>query len=393
MKTPRALFCFFFFSSIFLSLSVFSHVEHMADKLLVIKPPGLFQPSRQQSSDPVELTAQAQEVKNEIDEVVRLLRSKNIIVAVLDSFRKNTTYQSSTPLVPLCPSHWFSTHYLQGGSKTRDKNILVIYSFPSSTDSRINERSEEGLVSFMNNALTVDNPAPNYHRRDRLNIVFDGRLSIKTSEIADHHAVVMPGPLMDRRRNRAYFVVLSSLSPQERQQIKDSSIYFFHHTGIEPVLVNLNDFKEAEIQSDGKIRSLDPVQDRIYSNDVMAALEYIGIICSSCIKSEEQRLIVINKLERERYLWVSQEQVKSHCTHLVEVRQGRSDKYFTIMSQTAFDAFTLEQKKIFEEAGGELLVVSIPVLESLGVSLSCLLTPIFADLYPEEVPWNHIPVL
>lgn len=102
----------------------------------------------------------------------------------------------------------------------------------------------------------------------------------------------------------------------------------------------------------------------IYHTNVMMAIgREWAVVCVEVIVSESERKKVVDSLKRsgKKVIEIKEVQVGQFCGNVLEV-VNREGKAFTVVSKTAYDAFTEEQRL----ALGELLVVPLETIERYG---------------------------
>lgn len=115
-----------------------------------------------------------------------------------------------------------------------------------------------------------------------------------------------------------------------------------------------------------------------HTNVVMAVGERFSVVCLEAITNARERNAVEDMLKelRREIIAISLDQLYSYCGNVLEVQPnlGRSK---IIMSTTAFDAFTPEQREQLTDHG-DLLPVIISTIETIGGgSARCMLTEVF----------------
>lgn len=114
-----------------------------------------------------------------------------------------------------------------------------------------------------------------------------------------------------------------------------------------------------------------------HTNIEMSIGDGFAVLCSDAITTDEERVMVESKLqEHGELIIISLEQMGKFCGNILQLRSLKG-KTKIIMSQTAFDAFSLEQKKVLSKFG-ELVLVEIPTIEYVGGgSARCMLAEVF----------------
>lgn len=117
----------------------------------------------------------------------------------------------------------------------------------------------------------------------------------------------------------------------------------------------------------------------IYHTNVMLSIgEKYAVICAESITDENRKANIINRLKNANkdVLEISFEQMKKFCANIIEVRNS-DNQNLLIMSETAKDAFTDEQKKVLEK---HCKIISSPLTtieKTGGGSARCMIAEIF----------------
>ena len=117
----------------------------------------------------------------------------------------------------------------------------------------------------------------------------------------------------------------------------------------------------------------------IYHTNVMLSIgEKFAVICAESIVDEKRRNSVINRLKNSKkdVIEISFDQMRSFCANILEVRNVENEKCL-IMSDTAKNSFTDEQKHILESY---CKIISSPLntIEQVGGgSARCMIAEIF----------------
>jgi len=115
-----------------------------------------------------------------------------------------------------------------------------------------------------------------------------------------------------------------------------------------------------------------------HTNVVMMLGEKFAILCEEAIE-EEWELIAVKQLlqsTEHEIIPITKKQMHSFAGNMLELKND-SDKHYLVLSQTAFDSLTNEQREILNNYT-ELLPVSIPTIEyTEGGSVRCMIAEIF----------------
>lgn len=117
-----------------------------------------------------------------------------------------------------------------------------------------------------------------------------------------------------------------------------------------------------------------------HTNIVMTLGEDFAILCEEAIE-EEWELIAIRQLldsSGHEIIRISKEQMHFFAGNMLQVKNGKGDK-FLVMSKTAFDSLTKEQKEELSSRTN-LLPISVPTIEQTeGGSVRCMMAEIFLE--------------
>ena len=115
-----------------------------------------------------------------------------------------------------------------------------------------------------------------------------------------------------------------------------------------------------------------------HTNVVMTLGEKFAILCEEAIE-EEWELIAVKQLlqsTEHEIIPITKEQMHFFAGNMLELKNN-SDKHYLILSQTAFNSLTNEQKERLSNYT-EMLPVSIPTIEGTeGGSVRCMIAEIF----------------
>lgn len=119
-------------------------------------------------------------------------------------------------------------------------------------------------------------------------------------------------------------------------------------------------------------------QEFYHTNVVMSIGEKFAIICSECIDDETERYHVLASLAKYRTVMeISLEQAERFfCANLLQVA-GAGGQPYTVMSESAWQGFTKEQKRQLE---GFAPVITLPIqtIEYIGGgSARCMMAEVF----------------
>lgn len=116
-----------------------------------------------------------------------------------------------------------------------------------------------------------------------------------------------------------------------------------------------------------------------HTNVVMSVGEGFVVVCFDVIANEKERLMIREKLTSTAHevIALSVDQFHVFCGNILHLKTT-DGKRIIVLSQTAHDAFTEDQKMKLQKFG-ELVPVSIPTIEQVGGgSARCMLAEVFA---------------
>jgi hypothetical protein len=125
----------------------------------------------------------------------------------------------------------------------------------------------------------------------------------------------------------------------------------------------------------------------IYHTNVMMSIgEGFAVLCPKMINDNMERIAVAQLLETTGHenIYVEPGVAEKFACNILQVKNKNGDK-FIVMSQTAFDAFPFEKRKMLEKYG-EIIPVDVSTIENVnGGSVRCMMAEIFLPvLYHKE---------
>ena len=117
-----------------------------------------------------------------------------------------------------------------------------------------------------------------------------------------------------------------------------------------------------------------------HTNVVMTLGENFAVLCEEAIEEEWELIAVRQLLESSGHdvIRITKEQMHSFAGNMLQVKNSKEEN-FLVMSQTAFDSLTDEQKEELS-AKTNLLPIHIPVIEQTeGGSVRCMMAEIFLE--------------
>lgn len=259
----------------------------------------------------------------EFDTMVAVLREKEIEVLVIED----------TP-IPEKPSAIFPNNWLS----TLPDGKLIVY--PMYAPNRRNEKRDD-ILKFLADTFNI------YDLQDWTELEAEGRYLEGTgSMVIDHD-------------NKLIYAALSERT---------------HPAALEK-FASANDFSAVVFLATDKKGH--PVY---HTNVVMTLGEKFCVLCEEAIEEEWELIAVKQLLESTGHTIVpiTREQVSRFAGNMLEVK-NKSGKHFLILSQTAFDFLTAEQKGKLSSFAA-LLPVTVSTIEMAeGGSVRCMMAEIFLE--------------
>lgn len=257
----------------------------------------------------------------EFDNFVEVLRSNKIEVIVVQDTNEPHTPDS------IFPNNWFSTH---------STGELVLY--PMFAENRRFERKSHVLETIEEHFRV--HKVIDLTEWENKNRFLEGTGSM----ILDHN-------------NRFVYAC--------RSERTDDIVFedFYTKMNLEPELFNAYDENE-------KI---------IYHTNVMLSIgKSVAVICAESIVDEKRRTCVINRLKnyKKEVVEITFEQMRCFCANILEVCNSENENCL-IMSETAKNNFTQNQKEILERY---CKIISAPldtIEQTGGGSARCMIAEIF----------------
>lgn len=231
------------------------------------------------------------------------------------------------------PNNWVSSHRVMPGSGTPS---VVVY--PMAVQSRQAEVRDDAKAIML-------------HGR-RPDSVWD-----MPSELGTMHALEGTGALvLDRARHIAYCAI-SARAAEERTR------RWAARMGYRLVL----------------FRATDAAGKPVYHTNVLLSVgATAAVVCAEAIPDEHERAAVLSSLEQGAdypVIQISREQMASFAGNVLQLRGPERPVW--LMSQSAHDAFTGEQREILA-TGSDICAVPIPVIERIGGgSVRCTIAEVF----------------
>jgi hypothetical protein len=263
-----------------------------------------------------------QQVNQEFDAMVDAIRRNGIAVTV---FEDPDTHASKPDAV--FPNNWFST-WTNGD----------IYLYPMATESRRKERSYAALQELSRNYKITSVTDITSSEEYGFNLESTGVM------IFDHINKVVYGCISERC---------------------DAALFTSHalHLGYEPIVFHAYDSAGVAVY---------------HTNVLMGIASTTATICAEAITDEAERTLVLNKLKDTGHevVTISQAQMAQFCGNVLELQNTQGQR-FLAMSQTAYGAFSPEQRDSMSRDKA-LLPFDIKTIETVGGgSVRCMLGEVF----------------
>lgn len=302
----------------------------ITDTILMVRP-AAFGPNEetastnffQSSSNGLSKEEIQQLVLNEFDNMVKLLKSHDINVLVVDD--------TLTPVKPsaIFPNNWISTS---------PEGVLSV--FPMYAANRRPEKREDVIKMLSEKFLVKD-------VQDWSEFEVEGKFLEGTgSMVIDHE-------------NK---VIYSCYSPRTDISVLEK-------------FANANEYRAIIFFAADKNG-----QAVYHTNVVMTLAEDFAILCEESIEEEWELIAIRQLLDSSGHDVIRIYKNQMHCFagNMLQVKNNKGEK-FLVMSQTAFDSLYENQK---EELSShcKLLPISIPTIEQIeGGSVRCMMAEIFLE--------------
>jgi len=261
----------------------------------------------------------------EFENAVAILTEKGVNVLIVE---KDPSFLPMPDAV--FPNNWFAT----------DETGLV-HVFPMKTENRRAETKQlQQALSLLETSGFSTKKVLEWEDKFKSNSVLEGTGSL----------------ILDR----ANLIVYAAIS--ERTQKKAVEI-FAEKMGYEAVLFQTMSSKGFPYY---------------HTNVVMSIGEKMAVACLDCIPNDMEKMMVKFSLEKTHELiTITTQQLESgFCGNLLQVLNGKG-KPITVLSNTAFDSLTDDQKEKMKSFG-ELVPIDIPTIEYVGGgSIRCMMAEIF----------------
>lgn len=261
----------------------------------------------------------------EFNAFVEKLRSRGVKVIVVDDNLEQDTPDS------IFPNNWISFH--QSGT---------VGIFPMFAENRRRERREDILDKIEAEGFEIRN-LMDYTSAEEEGLFLEATGSI----------------VLDREKRLAY----CALSPRADESLFIEFCEDFEYT---PVVFHA-------------YQTVDGARELIYHTNVMMAITQKNVvICLDCIDDKKERKHVVEQIRSsgKNLLEISESQVENFAGNMLQVLGGEGQP-ITVMSKSAYDCLTSEQRKVLE-AEAELLYSDLTTIETCGGgSARCMMAEVF----------------
>jgi hypothetical protein len=266
-----------------------------------------------------------QQALSEFDRMVEQLRSYDVHVDICDD--------TPSPIKPdaIFPNNWFSTH--------SDGTIIL---YPMLAENRRLERRLDLIkkLAETHQATAIIDLSP-YEKR--------------------HQYLEGTGSLLLDRVNKIAYAVRSPRT----------------HDTIVQHFTKLMNYQQPPIIFD----SVDKNQKPIYHTNVMMAIgTHAAIICLESIPDKGQKEMIVKSLEqngKRKIIDITMEQMNQFAGNMLEV-QNKQGHLLLVMSKTAYDSLTNEQRSTIEKTNTKLVYFDISTIEQCGGgSVRCMIAENF----------------
>ena len=263
--------------------------------------------------------------KAEFDVFVAQLQAKGVAVIVVEDDPTLDTPDS------IFPNNWISFH--SNGS-------VALY--PMFAENRRRERREEVLKAVEQRGFAIDN-IMDYTQAEQQNVFLEGTGSM----------------ILDRVNHTAY----CALSPRADKEL---FLEFCEDYDYFPVVFRA-------------LQTVDQKRMAIYHTNVMLCVgEAFAVVCLSSVDDLKERNALIAQLNADgkQIIDITEEQMHQFAGNMLQVK-GSEDRRCIVMSQSALDSLSPDQKEQLKQHG-ELVAVALPTIESCGGgSARCMMAEVF----------------
>ena len=241
------------------------------------------------------------------------------------------------------PNNWISFH----------SNGTVVF-YPMFAENRRKERRTEVLEFIKENGFIIKS------NRDYSNAEIDNLFLEGTGSL-----------VLDRPNKKAY----CALSTRSDKELALKFCYDFDYT---PILFHAN-------------QTVNGLREAIYHTNVMMCIaETFVVICLNSIDNKKEKEHVLKHLKNDKreLIDISEKQVENFAGNLLQVR-GCNQESYLIMSTSAFNSFTIEQKHILQKHN-KIIHSPLEMIETCGGgSARCLMAEIFLPKNKKDYQYSN----
>jgi hypothetical protein len=263
--------------------------------------------------------------QKEFDAYVKILESYGINVVVISDTDKFDTPDS------IFPNNWISFH--------SDGTVAI---YPMFAENRRNERREDVLEILEEKGFVINNVI-DYTAAEDEDLFLEGTGSL----------------ILDRVNKKAYCAL-------SKRADEDLFIEFCEDFEYTPILFTANQTTEG-------------LRKPIYHTNVMMCMaETFAVICLATIDDKKEKKNVLKHLKEDgkQVIDISEKQMHNFAGNMLQVR-GHNDEKFLVMSQSAHDSLTIQQKAKIENHC-KIISSSLETIETCGGgSARCMMAEVF----------------
>jgi hypothetical protein len=263
--------------------------------------------------------------QKEFDAYVKILESYGINVVVISDTDKFDTPDS------IFPNNWISFH--------SDGTVAI---YPMFAENRRNERREDVLEILEEKGFVINNVI-DYTAAEDEDLFLEGTGSL----------------ILDRVNKKAYCAL-------SKRADEDLFIEFCEDFEYTPILFTANQTTEG-------------LRKPIYHTNVMMCMaETFAVICLATIDDKKEKKNVLKHLKEDgkQVIDISEKQMHNFAGNMLQVR-GKNDEKFLVMSQSAYDCLTIQQKAKIENHC-KIISSSLETIETCGGgSARCMMAEVF----------------
>lgn len=270
----------------------------------------------------IDVNKQAQD---EFDTMVKKLRTAGVNIVIFHDDGSNDTPDS------VFPNNWVSFH---------ENGDIALY--PMFAENRRRERREEIINRLEESGFKIKNVV-DYTLAEDDNLFLEGTGSL----------------VLDRINKKAY----CALSPRADEELLIEFCEDFEYTPV--IFTAYQTVKGARL----------PIY---HTNVMMCIAKDFAVICLDCIDDKKERKNVVQHLKEDgkEIIEISETQVNHFAGNMLEVQDNKGNS-ITVMSQSAFESLTPQQRASIEKYS-KILSSNLTTIETLGGgSARCMMAEVF----------------